>query len=68
MYIIHDLKYDTYLADGTQLGRDGQKAPRWTKYRSEAKTFASLGEVKAALYVIKNIDNQDNKNAIYERY
>ena len=67
-FVIHDLKYDTYYAGGTQRGRDGNPAPAWTDYRGYAKIFHSIGEVKAVMYRLKKIRNQDNHAIIYERW
>lgn len=68
MYIIHDIKYDTYYTSGTQTSRDGRPGPRWTGDRHEATRFRSISEVKAVMYRLKNIKNQDNHSIMYEVY
>ena len=67
MYIIHDVKYDTYLTSGTQKTRDGGYGPRWTVSRRRARLFGSVAEAKAAMHTVKRIKNQDNRYVIYER-
>lgn len=67
-YVIYDIKYGTYLASGTQVGKGGHVGPRWSNYKSEAMKFNSINEAKAAMYVLKNIKNQDNRFIIYQKY
>lgn len=67
MYIIHDVKYGTYLAHGTQRGRDGKLGPAWSTSKYDAVRFSSVAEAKAAMYRVKRIRNQDNRGVIYER-
>ena len=66
-YVIHDLKYGTYYAEGTQTDRYGNIGPRWVAFKYEAKVFASMREAKAAMYMLKSIKNQDNHAIIYEQ-
>ena len=68
IYILHDIRYGTYLVSGTQMARDGGIGPKWSRERGNAIKFYSIAEAKAAMYKVKYMTNQDNRNVIFEKY